>query len=155
MVAQRGHRFRQASIKTRELASANPEVRTMKVAFPVAEDSGVESVVYNHFGSAPVFVIVDRTTPVVVSVKNRDQHHEHGACNPMQALAGQQVDAVVVGGIGNGALARLNEMGISVHRSGAVTIRENLVLLDAGSLPLIGRQGCCGGHGADGGCAHS
>lgn len=114
----------------------------------------MESVVYNHFGSAPVFLIVDQETSAVVSVSNRDRHHAHGACNPMRALDDQRVDAVVVGGIGAGALAGLNRMGIRVHRSLAATVGENLALFGSGGLAVIERQGCCGGHGAGGGCAH-
>ena len=102
----------------------------------------------------PIFVIVDPETNSVASVSNRDQHHAHGACNPMRALDDQRVDAVVVGGIGAGALAGLNRMGIKVHRSAATTVRENLALFGAGGLPVIERQGSCSGHGADGGCAH-
>ena len=126
----------------------------MKIAFPVQDDIGIDSVVYNHFGSAPVFVIVDPETDSVFSVSNRDQHHAHGACNPLRALDGQRVDAIVVGGIGAGALAGLNRSGIKVHRSAAATIKENLALFGAGRLSVIERQGSCGGHGTGGGCAH-
>jgi len=126
----------------------------VRIAFPVQDDIGIDSVVYNHFGSAPVFVIVDPATNAVSSVSNRDQHHAHGACNPMRALDDQRVDAVVVGGIGAGALAGLNRMGIRVHRSLAATIGENLALHGAGSLPVIEPRGACAGHGKDGGCAH-
>ena len=126
----------------------------MKIAFPVKDDIGIESVVYNHFGSAPAFVIVDPETSAAVTVSNGDQHHAHGACNPMRALDNQQVDAVVVGGIGAGALAGLNRMGIKVHRSLAATVGENLALFAAGGLPIIGPHGSCGGHDKDGGCAH-
>ena len=126
----------------------------MRIAFPVQDDIGIDSVVYNHFGSAPVFVIVDPATNAVVSVSNRDQHHAHGACNPMRALDDQRVDAVVVGGIGAGALAGLNRMGIRVHRSLAATIVENLALHGSGNLPVIEPHGVCGGHSKDGGCAH-
>jgi predicted Fe-Mo cluster-binding NifX family protein len=126
----------------------------MRIAFPVQHDLGIESIVYNHFGSAPVFLIVDGETSAISPVANRDQQHEHGACNPMRALDGRQVDTVVVGGIGGGALSGLNRMGITVHRSAAETIRENLALLAAGNLQVIGLQGTCAGHGKDGGCAH-
>jgi predicted Fe-Mo cluster-binding NifX family protein len=125
-----------------------------RIAFPVQEDAGLDSVVYSHFGSAPFFVIVDPADDSFVSVKNRDQHHAHGACDPMRALDDQRVDAVVVGGIGAGALTGLNRMGIAVHRSRAATVRENLALLASPGLPVIELQGSCGGHGADGGCAH-
>jgi predicted Fe-Mo cluster-binding NifX family protein len=126
----------------------------VRIAFPVQDDVGIDSIVYNHFGSAPIFVIVDPKTHAVVSVSNRDRQHAHGACNPLQALDGQRVDAVVVGGIGAGALAKLNRMGVTVHRSAAATVRENLALFGSRSLPVIELQGSCGGHGADGGCAH-
>jgi len=126
----------------------------MRIAFPVQDDVGIESVVYGHFGSAPVFVIVETETNAVASVSNRDQHHAHGACNPMRALDNQRVDAVVVGGIGAGALAGLNRMGITVRRSKAATIRENLELHGSDGLPVIEPHGTCAGHDKNGGCAH-
>jgi len=126
----------------------------MKMCFPVKENEGIESTVYNHFGSAPFFVVVDTDTNHLVAINNRDQHHSHGACNPMKALDNQKVDAIVVGGIGAGALNRLNQMGIVVHRSQGGTVRDNLELFASQGLPELTIQGCCGGHSADGGCAH-
>jgi len=126
----------------------------MKICFPVHNDKGMDSAVYNHFGSAPAFVVIDTQSDTVSSINNRDQHHAHGACNPLKALDGHRVDAVVVGGIGAGALSRLNQAGISVHRSQAETVRENVALFAAKQLPELTLQGCCGGHAAGGGCAH-
>jgi predicted Fe-Mo cluster-binding NifX family protein len=126
----------------------------MKICFPAQKNDGLDSAVYNHFGSAPIFVVVDTDTDNVTAINNRDQHHTHGACNPMKALDNQKVDAIVVGGIGAGALTRLNQMGIIVHRSQASTIRENLSMFASKTLPELTLQGCCGGHSNDGGCAH-
>ncbi len=126
----------------------------MKICFPVQNDKGMDSTVYNHFGSAPAFVVIDTDSDTIASISNRDQHHAHGACNPLKALDGHRVDAVVVGGIGAGALSRLNQAGISVHRSRADTGRENGALFASKQLPEMTLQGCCGGHSADGGCAH-
>ena len=126
----------------------------MKICFPVQKDEGIESPVYNHFGSAPRFVVVDTETNGLATINNRDQHHSHGSCNPMKALDNQKVDAVVVGGIGAGALTRLNQMGIRVHRAGAETVRDNLSLFSSRGLQELTVQGCCGGHGKGGGCAH-
>ncbi len=126
----------------------------MKICFPVQQDNGMDSTVYNHFGSAPIFVVVDTEADHIASINNRDQHHVHGQCNPMKALDNQQVDAIIVGGIGAGALTRLNQMGIIVHSSQAPTIRENLALYADDALPVLTVQGCCGGHSKDGGCAH-
>lgn len=129
----------------------------MKVCFPVQRDEGIESRVFSHFGSAPAFVVVDTETNAVSIISNGDRHHAHGACNPIKALDNQKVDAVVTGGIGAGALSRLNQMGIRVHSAQAPTVRENLELFASGSLPEYALQGCCGGHGhghRQGGCAH-
>ncbi len=126
----------------------------MRVCFPVQKDEGLDSAVYNHFGSAPMFVVINTETNDIATINNRDQHHSHGACNPMRALDNQRVDAIVVGGIGAGALTRLNQMGISVHRSRAATIRENIAMFSSQDLPVLTLQGCCGGHSNDGGCAH-
>ena len=126
----------------------------MKVCFPVQKNDGLDSVVYNHFGSAPMFVVVDTDTNGLAAINNRDQHHTHGACNPTKALDNQKVDAVIVGGIGAGALTRLSQMGIRVHRSQAETIRENMSLFASKGLPELSVQGCCGGHSKDGECAH-
>jgi predicted Fe-Mo cluster-binding NifX family protein len=86
----------------------------MKVGFAVQGNEGVESKVYDHFGSAPAFVIVDTEGKEVSTVNNRDLHHVHGACNPIMALDGKSVEAMVVGGIGAGAITKLNAMGVKV-----------------------------------------
>jgi len=58
----------------------------MKVCFPVSKVEGIESKVYGHFGSAPEFIVVDTANNDATTINNCDQHHEHGACNPMKAL---------------------------------------------------------------------
>ena len=126
----------------------------MKICFPVEKDEGISSTVYNHFGSAPIFVVVDVEANNITAINNRDQHHAHGACNPMKALDNQKIDAIVVGGIGAGALNGLNRMGIKVHRSQAATIQENIAMFKNRTLPELTPEQCCGGHSHDGGCAH-
>ena len=124
----------------------------MKVCFAVEKDEGINSAVYSHFGSAPAFVMVDTEAESVITIGNRDMVHEHGACNPVMALGGKSVDAVVVGGIGAGALTRLNAEGIRVFASAADTIKENMDLFRQGKLPLVTLRHTCGGH--QGGCGH-
>ena len=124
----------------------------MRVGFAVEVNEGIESKVFNHFGSAPVFIIVDAASSDITTVNNQDLHHVHGACNPIQALDGQRVDAMVVGGIGAGALSKLNAMGIKVYGSGAATVKENLTLLNAGKLRELFSIHACRGH--EGSCGH-
>jgi len=124
----------------------------VKVCFPVEKDEGMGSAVYGHFGSAPGFVMVDTESQSVVTVGNRDMIHDHGSCNPIMAIGGRGIDAVVVGGIGAGALNRLNAEGIRVFASAADTIGKNMDLLKEGKLPLLTLQHTCGGH--QGECGH-
>lgn len=126
----------------------------MKICFPVQNDNGIDSTVYGHFGSAPMFMVHDMDTNTLSVINNRDQHHTHGSCNPMKALDNQQVDAIVVGGIGAGALNGLNRMGIRVYRSQGANIQENVVMFRNRTLPELTPEQCCGGHSDDGGCAH-
>jgi predicted Fe-Mo cluster-binding NifX family protein len=124
----------------------------MKVCFPVDKDEGIESAVYGHFGSAPTFVVIDTNQENVGTISNANRIHEHGACNPIMALGGKQVDAVVVGGIGAGALMKLNSEGIRVYQAVEPTIKENLDLLRDSLLPELTLNQTCGGHA--GGCGN-
>jgi predicted Fe-Mo cluster-binding NifX family protein len=126
----------------------------MKVAIPVAQDRGLESPVYGHFGSAPAFVLVDAETMNVGVLGNRDQKHVHGQCQPMKALAGMNPDAVIVGGIGVGALRGLRAAGIKVYRCDGGTVMEAVRLFRSGGLSEIQEDDACGGH-AGGHSCHS
>ena len=124
----------------------------MKVGFAVQTDEGIESKVYAHFGSAPAFIIVDTNGKEVLTVNNKDLHHVHGACNPIMALDGKSVDAMVVGGIGAGALTKLNHLGIKVYGAGAPTVKENMVLLNENRLQELSVHNSCQSH--QGQCGH-
>ena len=124
----------------------------MKIGFPVERDAGLESKVYGHFGSAPAFVVVDTEKNEVRTIQNQDLHHIHGACNPIRALDGQQLDSLVVGGIGGGALMKLNALGIRVYEAGAQKVNENLKLFKEDSLEELTMDHSCKAH--QGGCGH-
>lgn len=131
----------------------------MNICFPVEKNDGLSSAVYNHFGSAPIFLVVDSVSREVAEVINRDLHHAHGQCQPLRALGGKNVDVVVVGGIGGGALNGLNRSGIQVFRADAGSVEANLDKLIAGALPALTINHTCGGHdhghGHGHGCGHS
>jgi predicted Fe-Mo cluster-binding NifX family protein len=125
----------------------------MKICFPTETLQGMNSAVYGHFGSAPGFVIVDMQNMSVEEIQNGDQHHAHGMCQPLKALGGKAVDAVVVAGIGMGALMKLQSQGIQVYRAAQGTVGQNIGLIQERKLPQFEAKFTCAGH-ADGGCAH-
>src|SRR4030043_2114309 len=122
----------------------------MKVCFPVLNANGLDSEVYGHFGSAPAFLVIETDSNRMTTINNGDQHHEHGKCNPLRALNNHKVDAIVVGGIGMGALNMLNQSGIKVFKAQALTVRENMALMKAGNLPEFTSQHTCPGHSLGG-----
>ena len=127
----------------------------MIIAFPAKADNGFNSEVFGHFGSAPCFIMVDSEGQTIESAGNADQHHEHGQCRPVAALGGTKVDAVVVGGIGGGALRKLLSAGIKVYRAVEGTVQDNLALINTGQLPEFKMNMTCAGHGNSGHvCAH-
>lgn len=124
----------------------------MKVCFAVQVNNGLESAVYDHFGSAPAFLIVDTDEGRIETVDNSNTHQVHGACNPATTLGGRRIDAMVVGGIGAGAIMKLNAMSIKIFSAGALKVGENIDLLKVNKLREIMPGDACGGH--EGTCGH-
>ncbi len=127
----------------------------MKIAFPTQENIGLDSTVYSHFGSARFFIIVNDETNESEAIDNHDLNHAHGMCQPLAALGNTKVDAVVSGGIGGGALSKLNTAGIAVYRGIEGTVAENLEMIKTGSLPEFSmKHACAGHHHGHSECAH-
>ncbi|MFC2078280.1 NifB/NifX family molybdenum-iron cluster-binding protein [Candidatus Bipolaricaulota bacterium] len=113
----------------------------------------MDGAAYGHFGSAPYFVIHDPETQKTEVMENANAHHAHGGCQPLRAIEGHDVDAIVVGGIGARAIARLNISGIKVYRAVEGTVAENIEKLASGVLEEITPEGgCAGHHGQDHDC---
>jgi predicted Fe-Mo cluster-binding NifX family protein len=119
----------------------------MNICVPVETDNGLDSPVCAHFGSAPAFMIVDTDTGGCRAVVNGNQHHGHGQCMPLQSLQGEAIDAMVVGGIGMGALHKLNAARITVYVAQHPTVGEVLSAFKAGSLRPMQPGMACAGHG--------
>jgi predicted Fe-Mo cluster-binding NifX family protein len=117
----------------------------VKIGFAVLKDKGLQSIVYNHFGSAPAFIIVDTEEGILTTVNNKATHHSQGACTPIEALIKAKIDAVVVGAIGVGAIMKLDLEGIKTYRSARVTVKDNLDLITAGSLRELTLDHACSG----------
>jgi len=123
----------------------------MNVCIPIEKDEGLQSPICGHFGSAPVFLVVDTTTGDLKALENKNEHHAHGQCRPLAAVAGEQIDAIVVGGIGRGAFMGLTQAGVGVLLSNHRTVEEALGALAAGELRPVDPSSLCGGHSHEGG----
>ncbi len=126
----------------------------MNICIPVLADRGLESPVSSHFGSAPMYLLADSETRQTRALSNARTVHEHGACRPLDALAGEKIDAMVVGGIGAGALMKLRGAGIRVFRATAPTVAGCLDAFLRNEAEEIDPAGACAGHGHDHGHDH-
>ncbi|MFA5039508.1 MAG: NifB/NifX family molybdenum-iron cluster-binding protein [Candidatus Omnitrophota bacterium] len=119
----------------------------MKVCIPTETNEGKTAQVYGHFGSAPYFTIVDTEKDTVEVIDNANQHHAHGMCHPIGALAGRKVDVVVTGGMGGRAVQKLNEGGIKVFRAVPGTVGEIIQQFKGKQLEEITVHDACSQHG--------
>lgn len=120
----------------------------MRICIPVADDRGLESRVNPHFGSAPAYLIVDTGSKACQVLDNRHTQRDHGACAPIGLLTRHGVEAVVVGGIGRGALGKLEAAGVEVLSTAASTAAEVVAAFAAGTLQRVSLDAACAhGHG--------
>ena len=118
----------------------------MQICIPVTEDRGLQSPLSEHFGSAPFFMLIILDTGSRRIVSNRDSRHEHGTCQPLASLAQENVDVVVSGGIGRGALSKLQAANIRVLFSGRLTVEDTLSDFKSGLLKEVELESACPGH---------
>jgi len=119
----------------------------MFVCIPIEENQGLQSRVCAHFGSTPEFLIVDTDSSNCRAIPNKNQHHGHGMCAPIASLEGERIDAIVVGGIGMGALNKLMMAGLQVFMAEHETVGETIAAFTAGSLQPVQQRQACAHHG--------
>ncbi len=120
---------------------------SMNICIPIVADQGLQSQVNGHFGSAPLFLIVDTGTLSTRAIVNINAQHSHGMCQPLAALSSEKLDAIVVGGIGMGALNNLRANGIKVYMGRQTTVEQVITEFKAGKLDEVTPQTACAHHG--------
>jgi predicted Fe-Mo cluster-binding NifX family protein len=118
----------------------------MNICIPVTEDNGLQSPVCAHFGSAPLFMIVDTESGSCRTIANDNRNHAHGMCQPLAMLAGEKIDSIVVGGIGMGAYGKLKAANLEVFMSEHPTVDETVKAFRNGTLRPLNPAFLCGGH---------
>ena len=119
----------------------------MNICIPITRDNGIRSPVSLHFGSAPIFMVVDTESGSCRAIANSNFHHDHGMCQPLSQLAGERLDAMVVGGIGMGALGKLKTANICVYVSEHPTVEETVAAFKSGTLREVTPATSCAQHG--------
>ncbi len=119
----------------------------MRICMPTLGGKGLEDQVFDHFGSASFFTIYDTEKKEVEVVENSNQHHSHGACQPLSAIDDQNIDVILTRGMGARAVSFLNEGGIKVYLLEGKTVKDAIEKFEAGELQELSAAGACQGHG--------
>ena len=124
---------------------------TIRIAIPSVGEGGLEGYRAGHFGHCDVFTCIDAVDGEITSVTTiENREHVQGGCMvPVNLLAENKVNALIVGGIGMRPLMGFRQVGIDVYHDAERTeIMPVVADLLAGKLPLIEENQVCGGGGA-------
>ncbi len=119
------------------------------LAVPSNGDGGLDAERSGHFGHADCFTIVEIEDGAVVAsrVLANLAHVEGGCLRPVDLLASNGVNAIVVAGIGGRPLAGFNDAGIAVYFDNTLpVVRDAVDGLIAGRVELIDPSYSCGHH---------
>ena len=121
-----------------------------RIAVPSMNQGGLDGMRSGHFGHCDVFTIIDVEDGQIKEVSTiANREHVQGGCMvPVNLLAGHNVNALIVGGIGMRPLMGFKQVGIDVyHDAERPEIRPVVEDLIAGKLAQIKDDQVCGGGG--------
>jgi len=123
----------------------------MKICIPTQDDRGMESRLFDHFGSAPFFAMVNVDNGRLDVVNNLESDPGSHSCHNVDRLTAHDVDVVVCKGVGRRAFAALNLAGIDVWSPEQGTVGEILEAVRAGQVRRLTADDACGGgrHGGN------
>jgi predicted Fe-Mo cluster-binding NifX family protein len=122
-----------------------------RIAVPSMHNGGLEGERSGHFGHCDVFTLIDVKEGRIKEVHTiLNQSHVQGGCMvPVNLLAQNKVNALIVGGIGMRPLMGFRQAGIDVYYDAErPQIRPVVEDLISGKLPMIGDDQVCGGGSA-------
>ena len=121
-----------------------------RIAIPTMAPGGLDGERSGHFGHCDVFTLVDVKEGEIQEITTiQNQSHVQGGCMvPVNLLADNKVNALVVGGIGMRPLMGFRQVGIDVYYDATrPEVRPVVEDLIAGKLPVIADDQVCGGGG--------
>ena len=117
----------------------------MNIVFPIASENGLESLIDERFGGAPLFLIVDSASMSTQVVENKKFNDRSASCKSDRFDTDLIIDAVVTKCIGSGSLKNLTKQGVKVFQAQSETVGRNLELFLKDALKLFHMFDICQG----------
>ncbi len=120
----------------------------MKLCIPVTKDAGLKSPVCAHFGSAPLFLVVDTESGDCRSIANQQTSTMRTGCAsrwPSWPVRPWTRSPLAVSAAG--ALGKLQAAGLRIYLAGQPTVAATLADLEREALVEVDPDATCGLHG--------
>lgn len=103
------------------------------IAIPTHGSNGLDDRVYEHFGKAPTFTLLNQETGGLTIIDNTSDHMG-GTVSPPELLRSSGVGVVAVAHLGAKAADRCRELGITVLCGASGSVREAMKQVQGGLL---------------------
>ncbi|MBN1328204.1 MAG: NifB/NifX family molybdenum-iron cluster-binding protein [Candidatus Heimdallarchaeota archaeon] len=114
----------------------------MKIAFPVMDDKGLDAVIADHFGRAPLYTVVDTETNNVSVLQNTGEHFG-GQYSAPESLKQSHINVLICKGLGRKAIDLFNQLKIGVYLTQEIIVRDALKLYNNNKLSLATETDGC------------
>ena len=100
----------------------------MRIAFPVNKDDGLNAEIFEHFGHAPFYLLVDISNNYIGNITTIANSYRdvHGPGDVPRLLADHKVNILICRGMGRKAVEYFNSLGIKVIRGPYGYVKEVL-----------------------------
>ncbi len=108
-----------------------------RIAFPVQDHLGLDDIIFEHFGHAPAYLLIDISqdgTILKTQVLDNPYQEEHGPGVIPSLLANAGVNVLICRGMGRRAVEYFQQYGITVIRGAYGRVRDVLEMYLANTL---------------------
>ena len=113
-----------------------------KYAFPVMVENGIQSIIAEHFGRAPKYIVLSEDKTHVSTIINSGEHMG-GVGKPPELLQNEAIDVLICKGLGPRAVQKFEVYGIEVYVGAQGTVDNAINDFKSGKLQMATNENAC------------